>query len=326
MRWLDLMWTLPVLTAMGCGNSVVTNDTGGSGGAGGSGGSSTSNTSSTSSSTVTTTTTSSSTSTSSSTTTTGTGGGSACDQACGKAEMCGLPGGQCGQFVDCGTAQGQCFAACINDPSVDCAAIFAALQGNPGPLTTCIQDCQGGGTGGAGTGGAGGGPGAQCQQCGQNQCAQAAFQCFQTSGQAECQGWVNCVGGCSDAACVDGCTMMFPGGAVIEDCACTTCAMECGAICNGTPGTGGAGGGMAMCQNCQTLATQGGNTPCAGSDQLFNSLRDCVCNTACPMQCGLDCQQGIPFQDASQACQQCAGGAVFQACSMQWQACQNDPN
>ncbi|MBK8254228.1 MAG: hypothetical protein IPK82_16365 [Polyangiaceae bacterium] len=286
MRWLDLMWTLPLLTAMGCGNTVTTNNTGGGGGSGGAMTSSSSTGGSTTSSTVTTTTTSSSTSTSSSTTTSGTGGGTVCDQACGKAEMCGLPGGQCGQFVDCGTMQGVCFANCVNDPSVDCGAIFAALQGNPGPLTTCIQGCQGGGTGGAGTGGAGGGPGSQCQQCGQNQCAQAAFQCFQTSGQAECQGWLSCVDNCLDAACVDGCTMMFPGGAVIEDCACTNCAMECGAICNGTSGTGGAGTGGAGGGNGDPMACQQ-----CGQQQCGNEVQQCFGNFQ-ECQSWLNCTQG----------------------------------
>lgn len=86
------------------------------------------------------------------------------------------------------------------------------------------------------------------------------------------------------------------------------------------------GGSMAVCQNCSTLAFQGGNMPCAGSDVLYSDLRGCVCNTACVAQCGAACASDIPFQNASLQCQQCAGGAVQQQCAAQWTACQNDPN
>lgn len=176
----------------------------------------------------------------------GTGGatGTACDQACGFAATCGVPVDQCLMNLDCATAQGACVAACVNQPGVDCAALFNALQGNPGPLTDCVLACQGGtgggGVGGGGVGGGnvggmgqgGGGNPQACQACGQQSCTAAIIQCVQSVGQTECQAWGTCIQGCSDAACVDMCTSMHPGGAPIENCLCTTCIADCGFGCN----------------------------------------------------------------------------------------------
>ncbi|MFO0555733.1 MAG: hypothetical protein U0271_45575 [Polyangiaceae bacterium] len=168
----------------------------------------------------------------------GGGTGDPCADACTKAAACGLPANQCAGLIDCATPQGVCYAGCVNDPTVDCNAIFGALQGSPGPLTDCVNGCQGtggGGVGGGGVGGGGVGGGGNvqaCQTCAQNSCTSAAFQCFQMVGQAECQAWVSCAQACTDAACLDTCTTMHPGGAPIEQCMCSTCASDCSPVCN----------------------------------------------------------------------------------------------
>ena len=337
MRWLDFVWVAPLMVALGCGNNVTTNTggggsattsdggtsstgdigaaggTGGAGATGGMGGAgATGATGGTGGSTTTTTT----------TTTTGTGGGAACETACGLAEMCGLPAGQCQMYLDCNTAQGTCLANCVNQPGVDCAALFAAVQGQPGPLTDCFQGCQGAGTGGAGaggagTGGAGGGPSADCQQCGQNSCQNAIFQCVQQAGAQECQDWANCVGACSDAACADDCTAMYPGGAVIQQCACSSCAMQCGAICGGGGGTGGAGAGGA--------GTGGGGMGGAGTGGAGGGMGDpMACQTCGQQQCGAEVQQCFGnFNQCQQwlnCTQPCQDKACVDACSAMYPA------
>ncbi len=336
MRWLDLGWVLPVVIGLGCGNSVTTDPTGsgGSGAAtsnGGSGGSGATGGGGSGGATVTTTTTPSTTSSSSTSSTTSSSTTTfvdTCEEACAKAGGCGLPADTCAQYLSCGTAQGECAAACLNDPNIDCADIFEALQSQSGPLIDCVFGCQGGqgGAGGGGQGGAGGGSPAACQDCGQNACQNAFIQCAQSAGFQACQDWLACAQGCSDAACLDACTAMTPGAQVVEDCLCTSCANDCGAVCNGGGGQGGAGGGMPACQNCETLAFQGGNNPCAGSATLLSDVKDCIC-VGCANQCANECANpNINLGNAGLACQQCAGGQIQGACAMDWQACQNDPN
>ncbi len=231
---------ISAVVIVACSSDVTTDEptgtgtTSGAGGSGttGSGGAPVTSSSSTTSN-------SSSTSTTSSTTSS-TGGGTKCDDACGHAADCGLD--VCAfAGIDCATAGNQydCFSDCVIVAPCDEINALANQNFNT-PLGACLQGCQGGG-GGAGGGGVGGGPAGTCQQCGQNNCQNAAFQCFQQSGQQECQNWITCVGGCADSACFDNCTAMYPGGQVIADCACTSCAADCGALCAG----GGGGGGGA---------------------------------------------------------------------------------
>jgi hypothetical protein len=331
MRWLQLVWLAPLVMGLGCGGTVEVNTGGsagaastanggsgvsgssGSGGAGASSGSAGSGASAGSSggiggggsggSMVT------SSGGAGSGGSAGSGGGTVCDQACDFAETCGLPGGLCGMYLDCGTMQGTCFAKCVTAPGVDCAAIFAALQGQPGPITACVQGCQNGsgGSGGSGTGGMGGsGPAPECQQCGQDNCTGAVQQCAQQAGFQECQAWVNCVGNCSDSACVDDCTAMHPGGAVIEQCACTSCAMECSGICSGSGsgGSGGAGGTGGMggaggspgdpmaCQQCGQQQCGAEVQQCFGAginacQAWLNCTQSCM-DKACIDQCSVD--------------------------------------
>jgi hypothetical protein len=131
----------------------------------------------------------------------------------------------------------------VNDPSIDCADLIAAYQTQSGPAYDCFVGCQSSGTGGAGgaggsagVGGAGGDGGgssnADCSNCGQTDCQAAGLQCFQQFGMAECQNWISCAGACGDAACVDACTVSYPGGALIEQCLCTSCSTECMDFCN----------------------------------------------------------------------------------------------
>lgn len=155
-----------------------------------------------------------------------------CDAACTKVEACGAPAGQCQQNIDCNQPQGACLADCINDPNIDCMEIFQAFQNQSGPFYDCAQTCQGTMSTGTGTMTTGSGTQMQCQNCGQQMCQQAGFQCFQMAGQAECQAWISCANACMDAACLDDCTAMHPGGAPIEDCICTSCSNQCGAVCN----------------------------------------------------------------------------------------------
>lgn len=162
--------------------------------------------------------------------TTGSGLPGDCNAACGKAEMCGAPAGQCQMYVDCNQPQGACLADCVNDPSIDCTELFQGLQGQ-GPFAACAAGCQNTMSSGA-TMTTGTGMMQTCQQCGQNQCQQEAIQCFQQAGQAECQAWIQCANACMDGACLDGCTMMHPGGAVLEACVCSKCSGSCGAVCN----------------------------------------------------------------------------------------------
>lgn len=349
MRWLDLgaaskrpgaglLWVLPVVLGLGCGGTVSDEPTNGGGA-----GSSTSNGGSGATTTAaggggaggaTVTTTSSTTTTTSSTTstTTTTVSGDACAQACAELGDCGLPGDMCSGFLDCNNPQGQCAAECVTDPAIGCAEIFEAVSSQTGPLIDCVLQCQGsgqGGAGGMGQGGMGQGGGsvAECQQCGQDSCTNAFFQCAQSGGFQACQSWLGCAQGCTDKPCLDACTMMYPAAQPIANCLCTSCAGDCSQVCAGSGAGGmGQGGGPPMCDNCETLAFQGG-TPCMGSDVLFADIKDCICTTACVAQCGNDCQNpNLNLQNVSLACQQCAGGAIAQACSAEWQACQNDPN
>ncbi|NUP09756.1 MAG: hypothetical protein HOW73_27235 [Polyangiaceae bacterium] len=171
----------------------------------------------------------------------GSGGGDACTQACTFVATCGVPGDQCMQYLDCSNPQGACAADCVNAPGVDCNALFAALQGQPGPLTDCIGACQGGmggggmggsGTGGGGTGGGGMGDAQACQQCAQNQCGAELQQCFQAGAQA-CQSWVQCAQACQDQACIETCSTMYPAGEPVGDCLCGSCVNDgCGYTCD----------------------------------------------------------------------------------------------
>src|SRR5262245_59454974 len=123
MRWLDLVWALPVMIGLGagCGNTVTdepTNSGGsgahtsnGGGGSGATGGSC--RTTAPTSTTMTTTTPSTTTTTTSSTVT-----GDACAVACAEAGMCGLPADTCAMYLSCDMAQGQCAADCINQPDI----------------------------------------------------------------------------------------------------------------------------------------------------------------------------------------------------------------
>lgn len=341
MRWLDLVWALPVVIGLGCGNSVQTEPTanggsggttsnGGSGGAGASAGAGGGMTGGGGGG-VTTATMSTTSSTSSTTSTGSTTFADACEEACSKAGDCGLPADTCLQYLSCGSAQGDCAAGCINDPDIDCNDIINAVTTQQGPLIECVFGCQGGqgGAGGGGNGGAGGGSSQACQDCGQNQCQNAFFQCAQ-GGFQPCQDWLGCAQGCSDAACLDACTAMYPSAQVIQDCLCTSCADDCSAVCDGGGsgggGQGGAGGGMVACQDCQTLAFQGGSNPCMGSDTLLQDVKDCIC-MGCANQCANECANpDINLGSASLQCQQCAGGQIQGACAAEWSLCQNDPN
>ncbi|MBK8938252.1 MAG: hypothetical protein IPM79_11570 [Polyangiaceae bacterium] len=172
----------------------------------------------------------------------GTGGssGNACADACAFVATCGVPEDQCTMYLDCGNPQGECAADCVNQPGVTCDALFAALQGAPGPLSDCLGACQGGGMGGGGVGGAGMGGGGvggggmgspmECQQCAQNNCSAQLQQCFQAGG---CQSWVQCAQACQDQACLDDCSMMNPSGAPVGTCLCTSCLDDgCGYTCD----------------------------------------------------------------------------------------------
>lgn len=155
-----------------------------------------------------------------------------CDAACTKVETCGAPAGQCQMYVNCNQPQGACLADCVNDPNIDCTEIFQAFQNPPsGPFVACAAGCQNTMSSGASMT-TGTGMMQTCQQCGQNQCQMEAFQCFQQAGQNECQAWIQCANACMDDTCLDGCTMMYPGGAVIEACVCSKCSGSCGAVCN----------------------------------------------------------------------------------------------
>lgn len=320
MRWLDLVWLAPVVLGLGCGGNVQFNSgagagqtsgvgaAGGSGGAGGgtaggatagsaTGGSTggvAGNGGATGGTTMTTTTTPS---------------GDACMQACDKATQCGLPGDQCAKYLDCNTMQGACAAKCIDDPSVMCADIIGALQGQGGPLLTCLQGCQGGAGGAGGQGGAGGGPSMQCQQCGQNSCANAFQQCAQQAGFMTCQSWVNCVGKCGDSMCFDACTKMYPAAQPMATCLCTSCGNECANECSGAGGAGGAagaggggaggvggaggagggGGGPMQCQQCAQQNCQNELGQCfQGGFNKCQTWINCagMCNTkACLDMC-----------------------------------------
>jgi hypothetical protein len=356
MRWLQLVWMAPLAMGLGCGGNVDVNTGGGgssttanggssgksgSGGSGGSAGSSgkggsagasgssgkggsggglggsggSGGSKATSSGGM-----------------GGTGGGSVCDDACALAVMCGLPDGLCEQYLDCGTPQGECFALCVAQPGVDCAELFDALQGNPGPLTDCVQACQGGGTGGTGgtgMGGAGGsGPSQQCQQCGQDQCAGAAQECFMDNGIQPCQGWINCVGGCSDPACFNGCTAMFPAGKGMADCACGSCAMECSGICSGsgTGGTGGTGmggsggsgdpGNQMACQECGQQQCASEVQQCFGAGfQVCQAWLSCT-QSCMNKKCIDDCSAMIPAGAAlgECICSECFDGGCGYTC------------
>lgn len=164
--------------------------------------------------------------------TTGSGMPGDCPAACTKVEACGAPAGLCQMYVDCTQPQGACLADCVNDPTIDCMEIFNGFQNQQGPFYDCATQCQGTMTSGTGTMSTGTGVSMQCQQCGQNSCQQAGFQCFQMAGQAECQAWIQCANACTDAACLDDCTAMHPGGQPIQDCLCTSCSMECAGVCN----------------------------------------------------------------------------------------------
>jgi hypothetical protein len=163
--------------------------------------------------------------------------GTPCEEACEKVEgECGFPG-VCDGFIDCGMQGADCYGQCILD--ADCGAIASLATDNPDPaLSGCLFECQQGGQGGAGGSGQGGGgggpPGGECLTCGQGSCQGEGFACFQ---DAACGDWLDCISGCTDAACVTACDQSNPGGPAADDvkaCLCTSCTADCSALitCN----------------------------------------------------------------------------------------------
>lgn len=295
MRWLELVWATPILIGLGCGGTVNFSSNGGSSGSTSTGGS-TSGIGGAGGATTTTTTTSGTTTTTSGTTTTTTA--AMCADACPKVESCGLPANQCAQYLDCNTMQGQCLAACVNDPTVMCSDIIDAFQTQSGPFYDCTQACQGG------QGGAGGGVSQACQQCGQNNCQNQFVQCAQQAGFQECQAWLSCVQGCGDSACADACTAAHPAAAPIAQCVCSTCSNDCGTVCSGAGGAGGGGMGGA-----------GGATNTGSGDPQ-------QCQQCGQSQCGTELQQcfGAGFQQCQawiNCTQACQDKACVDACTAQ---------
>jgi hypothetical protein len=169
-------------------------------------------------------------------TTGGAGGamGNLCEQACAKADGCGLPACQFGG-IDCGSVGSEydCFSNCIL--GADCDAINSLATQSPDPaLAGCLQGCQGGGggaggggMGGGGMGGAGGGSQMDCGAClQQNDCLPQG--CLNSQ---VCQGWALCAYNCADPQCYADCNTQHPNAAQFFEpfyqCACDSCDADC---------------------------------------------------------------------------------------------------
>lgn len=216
----------------GCGGTVAQVTSSGSGGQTTTATVTTGSTSSSSSSSSSTSTTSSS----SSGTTTGT---SPCDMACAHIQMC--TGFTCQQAnIDCSTVGTQF------DCVANCAAAVPCSQLGIGTLQMCQAMCAA--DGGAGDGGATDAGVSACGQCEVQSCGQAAA----TSGclqDTTCQGWLQCVAGCNqaaqpDSACFTACDTMYASAQAEFDpiyaCACSKCSSECASA---DPCSHGADGG-----------------------------------------------------------------------------------
>ena len=157
-----------------------------------------------------------------------------CNNACDKAQMCGLD--FCGQFgINCANVppQGQCGLDCISNGSCGDIAKLA-MQNFATPLGGCLLGCQGMGPGAvASVGSTGSGPPPMaCQQCTFQQCGGPLFQCNAKKGPGSCSHWLQCAQGCNhDSMCLFGCDAQFPNAQpqydAVYSCLCNSCDAQC---------------------------------------------------------------------------------------------------
>ena len=157
-----------------------------------------------------------------------------CNNACDKAQMCGLD--FCGQFgINCANPpmQAQCGLDCISNGSCGDIAKLA-MQNFATPLGACLLGCQGVGPGSGGAvGSTGSGPPPMaCQQCSLQQCGGPIFQCNAKKGPGSCSHWLQCAQGCGqDSMCLFGCDAQFPNAATeykaVYSCLCNSCDAQC---------------------------------------------------------------------------------------------------
>jgi hypothetical protein len=161
--------------------------------------------------------------------------GDQCMQACAHVQMCfGFDVcSQLGMQFDCSNPQNACVAQCIDN--TPCGMLSQQT------FQACQQQCQAsdGGPPPPADGGGGmsdGGASAQaCTMCTVQNCGQQTQGCF---GNQACQGWLQCIQGCTGAnanpACFTSCDAQHAGAKTQYDaiytCACNSCQGQCGAV------------------------------------------------------------------------------------------------
>jgi hypothetical protein len=119
-----------------------------------------------------------------------------------------------------------------------------------------------------------GGGGNTCQSCADgtanNQCSAPYNAC---GGSQQCVSYSNCLGGCSNQACADGCAAQFPQGQTLYnayvDCVCNFCATDCSQQCGGSGASSSSSGNGAS--SSSGLPGTGGNNGAGGSTGAWTS-------------------------------------------------------